>query len=317
MTENGRSYGFPLFTSGPQLAYLLVNRPCGQAQAERLIEEVRKWVKISISVGVSEETRDFENLPILYGHAGEALQNKWIYGDGLVCKYEDMTIDNQESTDYPSDIDEAIVRSIRGGDTEKALKELTAFMDTVTKGNVPFRLFRRLGLQLLSSVYRIVFENKIQDRIAGGADQPHELFHRNFTAEEYVRYMSSLIDSITSSLEWNRQQKHNRTLDKAIEFIRMNYAKDLSLEDVAGHAQMSGNYFSSFFKQETGETFIEYLTRFRMEKAKSLMMNADLRLYEICQLVGYQDVKYFSRLFKRNVGVTPAEYRQFFYRKED
>lgn len=82
------------------------------------------------------------------------------------------------------------------------------------------------------------------------------------------------------------------------------------------HVGMSSNYFSSFFKQETGETFVERLTTIRVDKAKSLMMNAQLRLYEIAEMVGYADVKYFSRLFKRNVGVTPAEYRQFFYRGE-
>ncbi len=317
MAENGRANGILLFASGSQLTYLLMNRFCGPIQAEQLIEEVKKWVKISISIGISEETRDFDELPVLFRHAGEALQNKWIYGEGLFCSYEDVLMDSKELADYPSDIDEAIVRSIRAGDTEKALVELSAFMDKVKEGNIPFRLFRRLCLQLLSSVFRIVYENKIQDRIAESAEKPQELFHRNFTSAEFVRYMSELIATIADSLEWNRQQKHNRTLDKAIAYIRANYAKDLSLEDVAAHVRMSGSYFSAYFKQETGDTFIEYLTRFRIEKAKSLMMNAELRLYEICQLVGYQDVKYFSRLFKRNVGVTPAEYRQFFYRKED
>lgn len=317
-SEHGQLNGTYLFSRGSQFTYLFVNGICQYEQAERLIGQVKKWVKISISIGLSEETADFNVLPDLYRHAGEALQNKWIYGDGLVCRYEDVSKESNETIDYPSEIDEAIVRSIRGGDAEKALEGLSAFMDKVMKVNIPFRLFRRLGLQLLSSVFRVVYENKIQERVVErSSHQPQELFHRNFTVEEYVRYMSELIHSIVISLEWNRQQKHNRTIEKAMEFIRVNYPKDLSLEDVAAHVNVSGSYFSTYFKQETGESFIEYLTRLRMEKAKMLMMNAELRLYEICQLVGYQDVKYFSRLFKRNVGVSPAEYRQFFYRKED
>lgn len=317
LSENGQPHASPLFTQGPQLAYAIVADQSNRFDPRRLIEEVRKWVKISITVGVSEEQDGFASLPHLYGQAKDALQNKWIYGEGLVCSYEDSAKEDMDAGDYPSAIDEAIVRGIRGGDSVKALEQLNEFVAQVKSAHANFRQFRRIGLQLLSSVYRVVYENKLQVKLEGAAQQPQELFHRNFTAEEYVNFMSELIGAIISSLEWSRQQKHNRTLEKSIEFIRANYAKDLSLEDVAAQVQMSGNYFSTLFKQETGENFTEYLTRLRIEKAKSLMMNADLRLYEISQLVGYQDVKYFSRLFKKNVGVTPAEYRQFFYRKED
>lgn len=316
LKEKGVSF-YQLFASGPQLICLAVNRECEQSDAQELIGEVRKWVKISITVGVSEATDDFKAIPAVYRQAVEALQNKWIYGDGIVCDFRELNTKSNEASGYPSEIDEAIVRAIRGGEPEKAQAGLSAFMDTIKGGQITFRLFRRFCLQLLSSVFRVVYEHKINDLIIRQVRQPQEFFHRNFTAEEYTRYLKELIDSTIASMEWSRQQRHNRTMEKAVEFIVRHYSKDISLDDVAAHVQMSSSYFSSYFKQEKGETFIEYLTRLRIDKAKSLMMNAEIRLYEIAQMVGYQDVKYFSRLFKRHAGVTPAEYRQFFYRKED
>ncbi|MCY1457240.1 HTH-type transcriptional regulator YesS [compost metagenome] len=80
---------------------------------------------------------------------------------------------------------------------------------------------------------------------------------------------------------------------------------------------MSSSYFSTYFKQETETSFVEYLTRLRMDAAKKLMKDTDLRLYEIAAMVGYQDVKYFSRLFKKTMNATPGEYRQFFDRKDE
>ena len=69
-------------------------------------------------------------------------------------------------------------------------------------------------------------------------------------------------------------------------------------------------YFSKMFKESTGENFIEYLTNVRIEKAKELLNNTDYSMKEIGIMVGYADPNYFSRTFKKNVGVTPTEYRE-------
>lgn len=147
--------------------------------------------------------------------------------------------------------------------------------------------------------------------------KPYEWFQVNFSADEFIRFVDELTAAAIDKAEWKKQQKHNRTLETAVGFIHRHYMQDISLNDVAGKAGMSSSYFSSFFKQEMGMSLIEYLTQFRMDKAKNLMMDPDLKLYNISEMVGYQDVKYFSRLFKKTEGVTPGEYRQFFYRKDE
>ena len=68
--------------------------------------------------------------------------------------------------------------------------------------------------------------------------------------------------------------------------------------------------FSKLFKEATGENFIEYLTNIRIEKAKDLLLNSDIAMKELCSMCGYQDPNYFSRTFKKNVGLTPTEYKE-------
>lgn len=306
-----------LFMNGAQLFFLTINEKEARQLAKSCIEEVKKWLKISISIGISDTSEAYLALPDLVQHARVALQNKCFYGCGTVSEFDDLKLEDIIEVGYPIELDTELVKGIRGGQYERSSTVLHEFVDTIKQRSVSFRLFRRFCLQLVSSVIRLTYELKMYDLVITHLTRPIDLFDRTFTLDEYVEFMRSLIESCIASIEWNRTQKQNQTIDKALAFLQSNYALDISLEDTARHVHMNASYFSSYFKLETGNSFIEYLTGLRMDKAKTLMMDSQLRLYEIAQKVGYQEVKYFSRLFKKKMGVTPVEYRQFFFRKED
>ena len=104
-------------------------------------------------------------------------------------------------------------------------------------------------------------------------------------------------------------EKSVSLVDAARDYINSNYSRDISLDDVSRTVNISPYYFSKIFKDETGEGFVEYLTRIRMDKAKELLTTSEYSMKEICAMVGYADPNYFSRSFKKNVGVTPTEYK--------
>lgn len=109
-----------------------------------------------------------------------------------------------------------------------------------------------------------------------------------------------------------REEREHHTwtvLDRALTYIHEKLQEDISLEDVAELVHLNPHYFSKVFKQQTGETFIDYVTRLRIERAKELISEGHLSLKEVCYLVGYKDPNYFSRVFKKVTGVTPTEYR--------
>lgn len=100
-------------------------------------------------------------------------------------------------------------------------------------------------------------------------------------------------------------------LHKAIAFINENYhRRDISLELVATEVYLSHYYFSHLFKRELKTTFIDYLTKVRLEAAKKLLKSLNLNVNQIAYAIGYQDPNYFSKVFKRNLGISPLEYRQ-------
>ena len=97
---------------------------------------------------------------------------------------------------------------------------------------------------------------------------------------------------------------------QAKQYIELNYAKDIDLDEVSKYLQISPYYFSKLFKKKTGKNFIEYLTQIRMEHAKILLSSSSMSMKEICMEVGYSDANYFSRAFKKNVGLSPTEYKE-------
>jgi two-component system response regulator YesN len=104
---------------------------------------------------------------------------------------------------------------------------------------------------------------------------------------------------------------HRSFVLRAQNYIDANYGKPaLTLEDVAGAVQVSPGYLSRLLKRETGFSFVDYLTRVRINKAIHLMADPAIKVYEAAEAVGYQSQHYFSRAFKRVFGRSPVEYRK-------
>jgi len=130
------------------------------------------------------------------------------------------------------------------------------------------------------------------------------------TINEIVNQYSSYLIGISKII--GRRTVYSREVLLALQYIKENYQNNISLQQVADHANLSMNYLSTVFKNETGINFVEYLSDYRIEKAKEMLLNSDLKLYEISRLVGYKDVSYFSRVFKKTIGYPPNEFKRKF-----
>lgn len=123
-------------------------------------------------------------------------------------------------------------------------------------------------------------------------------------------YLIGLIKEAILIRDQASTKKYSSIVDKAKRYIGENYhAEHISLNNVAAHVNISPSHFSSIYSQEEGQTFIEYLTAIRMNKAKELLMCSNMKSSEIGFAVGYRDSHYFSYLFKKTQNCTPKEYR--------
>ncbi|WP_248930315.1 response regulator [Paenibacillus hamazuiensis] len=119
---------------------------------------------------------------------------------------------------------------------------------------------------------------------------------------------SALIQLSRRLLE--RQHKENHVIYEIAKYIQNHYHQDITLQDIAGHFYLSREYISRKFKQEFHVNISDYITSIRMDRAKLLLLNPSYRISQIAELVGYDDEKYFSKVFKKTVGISPNEYRK-------
>ena len=98
-------------------------------------------------------------------------------------------------------------------------------------------------------------------------------------------------------------------IDEIKEYIKLDYGENITLANIAKKFYINPYYLSQLFKKKTGNTFINFITKVRIENAKELLSNGNLRIYEVANKIGYTEAKYFSKVFKKHVGCKPSKYR--------
>ncbi|MDF2944182.1 MAG: hypothetical protein K0S01_3040 [Herbinix sp.] len=127
--------------------------------------------------------------------------------------------------------------------------------------------------------------------------------------EQLIEFAYQSFITITSYVKpQNSIDYTNHIVMATREYLEQHYAEDISLEDVAEQVNISPQYFSKLIKKNTGFNFIDWLSMLRVKKAKELLTNSDFTVKEVCFMVGYKDPNYFSRIFKKRIGITPSEY---------
>ena len=148
--------------------------------------------------------------------------------------------------------------------------------------------------------------------------QDADALHRKIEWELCCRYpmeavKGALISHLTAALEelsGRKDMQQIRAVRMACACVEQDYGGNITLEHVARQVNLSPDYFSRLFKKETGRNFTEYVTGVRMDHARELLRSSGMNVSEIAYAVGFSDVQYFSKTFKKVVGVKPTEYRK-------
>ena len=128
--------------------------------------------------------------------------------------------------------------------------------------------------------------------------------------ESFVTKIQDILNFTLDYRDSKMTSRYGSIILKAKEYIDKNYAnQNTTLTSVADYVCLSPNHFSTIFSQECNTTFIEYLTNVRIEKARQLIKNTDMKGYDIAYECGFSDPHYFSYIFKKNTGLTPREYK--------
>lgn len=172
-----------------------------------------------------------------------------------------------------------------------------------------------LGLITLAENVRVEqFQQEVRVHLTHYLKMPFQIIHSGLSHDfksvpQVVKRMQEASASQAPPLE-PMKGSGEKAIDVALQYIREHFYEDLSLEKMASVVFLNPAYFSQLFKQKTGQGYKEYVTSLRLEQAKLLLLNPKLKLAEIAERVGYQDMRHFTQMFRKKYQLTPTEYRQ-------
>ena len=218
-----------------------------------------------------------------------------------------------EEPQYPLGLERELLAALTQGDKTRSQQMLNEILGYIyfSSGN-QFDLIRKRVLELLVLLSRAV--------MTGGADSQQVFFLNNrylaeidrlHTLEDLSLWLSQVVNRYIRFVFDMTDIKHKDMMFKAVDYMKKNYMKKISLEEVSNLVYLSPSYFSRIFKEELGCTFSAYLNRLRIEKSKTFLLASKREgILDICEMVGFEDQSYFTKVFKRITGVTPAHFRE-------
>lgn len=212
------------------------------------------------------------------------LSDKWKYGkDALYVAVNNFTVKNRpDIISLPVTTSDNRIYNVIFGLDEDEIK--SKYNEAVVS------LYEIMGIELSFSILRTY--SKTTDM---------------FDADE-IKYLPNFVPRTPDTTNYDLSSGES-TINLAKKYIESNFDKEICLDDVSRHVDLSTAYFSRLFKQQTGENFIDYLIKVRMEHGKNLLHDTTLKTYQVGEKVGYNNTKYFCKLFKNYTGYTPTEYR--------
>lgn len=207
-----------------------------------------------------------------------------------------------------------LIQFIRTGSRENLEKTVHDFFSVLHETNCERNT---MYLYIQNCVLSVLITLERREIVAEGEFEPFASFINHLPEYRHLSEIEAVFlkfcMEIRSSIDRKRKTASQEIADSAMEYIRKNYADpDLTLNGICEHLSMSVSYFSMVFKSCRHETFVEALTRIRMEKAKMLLETSALKTYEVAEKTGYLDPHYFGTIFKKQTGMTPMEYARRF-----
>lgn len=246
-----------------------------------------------------------------YAGAREAVSYRVLYGTGRAINIREIA--PTENAGFTASDDEGVqklFKNIHLGDKEAITTSVDSFVDGLSKKAKSVHQYEVAVMELVGSIYRFASGNHLNpDAIKKGGENLYERVPRMDikTLRDWLLDISLAFSELLSNVRSNTSKSY---VEEAQNYVRANFNdKDLSLDKVCSRLGVSSSYFSSVFKKETGESFISYLTDYRMKEAARLLLETDEKNYTIAGKVGYEDANYFSYVFKKAYGMSPSRYR--------
>lgn len=277
-----------------------------------IIEGVRGRTGIVLTVGVSSTGRYLEQLPELWEEARQAHNGKFYEGTGTVLLAGDAKpLPGAAAPLPPAAVAERVCLAVAHPNPEALAAELNGFFAPFREGRIRKDAVIAGTMQLATEISRRFAP--LMESPEPGREIPGPDWQTIMEPQSLDQLQALLADWCGRMMDRIREKDHDKNLPivrQIRELIESRYSEPLTVEELASRVYLSPNYIRTLFKEKTGETILEYMTKVRIERASGLLRDRSRKIREIARSVGYENVSYFCSLFQKHRGVTPNEYRK-------
>ncbi|MCD9026435.1 helix-turn-helix transcriptional regulator [Cohnella silvisoli] len=243
--------------------------------------------------------------------AEQAVMQRMVKGINRVIMIDDSAMEPQSFNAISLKKEQALVRYFEQCDETAALQFIEQlFAPFKSAAVIDVSQLMKLHFQLIMLMFKIMNHLGVN---------PVETLGDEFKLYSQVNSYSN-IDSVISwfalkmgvcfeLIRSKQENGHTNLFEKAKEYIQRNFNKEITLEGLADHVHLSPPYLSKLFKEEVGENFFAYLLNYRMNIARGLLKEGIYKAHQVAEMVGFQNEKYFFKVFKREIGLTPSAYK--------
>lgn len=256
---------------------------------------------LDAKIGIGGE-KPIEKLPISYE---EALRNVRFDNSMSGINTKHMTACAREDDGIYSQMEQKFLTDIREG-SQESMNSFSSLLDLMQNFNLTDRKNKILELLVMAS-HIARYDGKNESEYTNYMELGYQLYHMG--EESLNAWALRSVSYILKSIRDFQGANSYADIRKVLRYVDAHYDEDITLEEAAGIMSLSPQYFSRIFKEQSGSTFVDYLTNVRMRKAKEWLVYSSDTVQEICFKVGYKDPNYFARVFKKTVGVTPKQYK--------
>ncbi|MDT8716724.1 response regulator [Clostridium sp. 19966] len=278
-------------------------------KADKLVKLLKVSLNISVCIGIGSFQNSIEKIKHSFDEAIVLTQYSQSNEGTGVASSTDITKNDIGIQKKLFKLEEDVELWMRTGNIEPVYQMLDNIAEQVRPAvKEELECYKRLCIELIIKMNKVMDEFHIDNGIfitdelyAQLLDMRNLMDIREYMLVELKRYEELLN-------KFKKDNSNKKLIQKSIQYMKEHYKEDLAVISVAKEVGLSPNYFSHLFKQEIGKSFVNVMNEYKIEKAKQLLAQGELKIYEVADSLGFSDYRYFTQIFKKYVGCTPKEY---------
>lgn len=286
------------------------------SQIEQLTNRIRKDIRVqsnfTLTFGLGSPAKDLESISKSYKEAGLALLYRLVIGGDRLLSNEIVTEMKMEKTDWQAADWHSLNQYVQEGDLVNVQQQASLYVTKLCQQWKDPEIIHQQICKMLLHFYELAVNLAVVKQWLQHTDVKQVLvdIYSYSSSKELTERCQKLLGDLTLCIANRKKKFVTSPVEVVVRYVEEHFAESITLNMVAEIVYLSPSYLSSLFKSKQGQSFIDFLTEKRIEKAKSLLLYSDEKIQAISDSTGFTNIRHFNRVFKTMTNRTPSEFRE-------